>query len=187
MVRLCNKSDGASYTSGPEARVESAVTIFDYVVLAVVAISLMIGVWRGMVGELLAIAAWLVAFFTARQWATSAGDLLMAADVAAGVRQAIGFLAIFIGVLVGFAMLRWAMARVLKSVGLGPLDRTLGALFGVARGLLVAWVGVFIAGLTALPTHFWWRNALLAPPFETSVLAIKPWLPAELANRIRYR
>jgi membrane protein required for colicin V production len=75
----------------------------------------------------------------------------------------------------------------LSAVGLAPLDRLLGAVFGVARGVLVAWVAVLLSGLTALPQQQWWRQALLAPPFETAVLAAKPWLPADLAKRIRYR
>jgi membrane protein required for colicin V production len=46
---------------------------------------------------------------------------------------------------------------------------------------------VLVAGLTPLPKATWWREALLAPPFETVVLAAKPWMPQELARRIGYR
>jgi membrane protein required for colicin V production len=38
-----------------------------------------------------------------------------------------------------------------------------------------------------LPQQAWWRQAWLAPPLETAVLASKPWLPAAVAKRIRYR
>lgn len=162
-------------------------TPFDYVVLAVIALSLLIGVWRGVVSEILALLAWIVAFLCARLWAGSVGDMLMASDVAPHWRQVAGFLAVFAGVLIGFVLARWLISRFLKAVGLGTLDRLLGALFGIARGILLVWVGVLLAGLTALPSQPWWQAATLAPPFETAVLASKPWLPPDLAKRIRYR
>ncbi|GAB1393556.1 CvpA family protein [Rhodocyclaceae bacterium] len=162
-------------------------TPFDYVVLAVIALSLLIGVWRGVVSEILALLAWIAAFLCARLWAGQVGDLLMASDVAPHWRQVAGFLAVFVGVLIGFALARWLISQFLKAVGLGTLDRLLGALFGIARGVLLVWIGVLLAGLTSLPAQPWWQSAMLAPPFETAVLASKPWLPPDLAKRIRYR
>ncbi len=162
-------------------------TPFDYVVLAVIALSLLIGVWRGVVSEILALLAWIAAFLCARLWAEPVGDVLMAADVAPHWRQIAGFLLVFVGVLVGFSLARWLVSRLIKAVGLGSLDRLLGALFGIARGVLLVWLGVLLAGLTALPAQPWWQTAMLAPPFETAVLASKPWLPPDLAKRIRYR
>lgn len=160
---------------------------FDYVVLAVVALSLLIGSWRGVVSEILALVAWVVAFVAARTWAVPAGELLAGSATDPLVRQVIGFIAIFVGVLIVSALLRWLMSLLLKAVGLRPLDRMLGALFGIARGVLVVWVGVLLAGLTALPQQLWWRQAVLAPPLETAVLAARPWLPPELSKRIRYQ
>jgi membrane protein required for colicin V production len=112
--------------------------------------------------------------------------------VAAGLaepvwQQVSGFLVIFVVVLILFALARWLASLLLKAVGLAPLDRVLGALFGVARGFLVVWVMVLLAGLSSLPQQQWWRQAVLAPPLETAVLAAKPWLPPDLAKRIRYR
>jgi membrane protein required for colicin V production len=163
------------------------VASFDYVVLAVVALSLLIGSWRGVVSEILALVAWVVAFVAARTWAVPAGELLAGSATDPLVRQVIGFIAIFVGVLIVSALLRWLMSLLLKAVGLRPLDRMLGALFGIARGVLVVWVGVLLAGLTALPQQLWWRQAVLAPPLETAVLAARPWLPPELSKRIRYQ
>jgi membrane protein required for colicin V production len=79
------------------------------------------------------------------------------------------------------------ISLMLKAVGLGLLDRLLGASFGVLRGILVVWVAVLVAGMTPLPKAGWWRDAMLALPLETAVIAAKPWLPAEAAKRIRFR
>lgn len=162
-------------------------TVFDYAVLGVMALSLLFGVWRGVVSEILALVAWVAAFIAARTWATPAGDWVATNMTEPLWRQVAGFVVVFVVVLIIFALGRWLMSLLLKAVGLRPLDRVLGATFGIVRGLLVAWMAVLLAGLTALPQQVWWRQALLAPPLETAVLAAKPWLPPDLAGRIRYR
>ncbi|MEW6292806.1 MAG: CvpA family protein [Pseudomonadota bacterium] len=162
-------------------------TFFDYFVLAVMAISLLVGVTRGVVSEILALVAWVAAFIAARLWAVPLGNLLLADLPDPLWRQLAGFVAVFAAVLIGFALLRWVTTLLLKAVGLRPLDRVLGALFGVVRGMLVLLILVLLAGLTPLPQQQWWRQATFAPPLETGVLAVKPWLPPELAKRIQYR
>ncbi len=162
-------------------------TFFDYFVLAVMAISLLVGVTRGVVSEILALVAWVAAFIAARLWAVPLGNLLLADLPDPLWRQLAGFVAVFAAVLIGFALLRWVTTLLLKAVGLRPLDRVLGALFGVVRGMLVLLILVMLAGLTPLPQQQWWRQATFAPPLETGVLAVKPWLPPELAKRIQYR
>lgn len=162
-------------------------TPFDYFVLAVMAISLLVGGTRGVVSEILALLAWVAAFIAARMWAVTVGNLLLAELPDPLWRQLAGFVAVFVGMLIAFALLRWMVTLMLKAAGLRPLDRMLGALFGVARGVLVLLVLVLLAGLTPLPQQQWWRQALFAPPLETGVLAVRPWLPPELAKRIQYR
>lgn len=162
-------------------------TSFDYVALAILAISLLVGVTRGVVSEILALLAWVAAFIAARLWAVPAGNLLLAELSDPLWRQLSGFVAVFVAVLIVFALVRGVMNLLLKAVGLRPLDRMLGALFGIARGVLVLLVLVLLAGLTPLPQQQWWRQASLAPPLETVVLEARSWLPPELAKRIQYR
>jgi membrane protein required for colicin V production len=92
-----------------------------------------------------------------------------------------------IAVLIVFTVGRLLLKLMLRAVGLGFVDRLLGAGFGVLRGALIVFVAVLIGGMTALPRAAWWRDSSLAPPLETAVIAAKPWLPPEVAKRIRYR
>lgn len=160
---------------------------FDTFALAVMALSLLVGVLRGVVSELLSLAAWVVAFLVARQFAPWAGDLLLAEVTEPMWRQIAGFIALFVAVLILFALGRALATLLIKAVGLRPLDRALGALFGVLRGLLILLVLVLLGGLTPLPQERWWRESISAAPLETAVLAIRPWLPPELARRLRFR
>jgi membrane protein required for colicin V production len=62
----------------------------------------------------------------------------------------------------------------------------LGGVFGLARGLLIGLVFALLAGLTRFPFHPAWRDSFFGPPLANTVLQLKPWLPAGLAQRLRY-
>ena len=162
-------------------------TAFDYAVLAVIAASVLLGLWRGLVSEILALAAWVVAFLAARAAGSEVAGWLAGRIAEAGVRLAAAYVLVFVGVLLVFAIARMLVSLMLKAAGLGLLDRVLGAAFGVLRGILAVWMAVLVAGMTPLPRADWWRDAVLAPPLETAVIAARPWLPAEAAKRIRCR
>jgi membrane protein required for colicin V production len=163
------------------------VTAFDYAALAIVAASVLLGVWRGLVSEVLALAAWVAALLAGRELAPGMAPVFAEWIKEPALQYATAFAVIVIVVLVAVALARLALSKLLRAIGLGPLDRFLGAVFGVARGVLVVLLCVLVGGLTALPQQAWWRQAWLAPPLETAVLAAKPWLPAAVAKRIRYR
>jgi membrane protein required for colicin V production len=163
------------------------VTAFDYAVLAVVGVSVLLGLWRGVIGEVLALLGWVLAFAAARLGAASGARLLDGVMVDPALRLATAMIVIFIAVLLLVALVRFLVRKAVQAVGLGFLDRLLGAVFGILRGALVVLSLVAIGGLTALPKLDWWRDAALAPPLETAVIALKPHLPDELAKRIRFR
>jgi membrane protein required for colicin V production len=163
------------------------VTIFDYAVFGIVGASSLLGLWRGVIAEVLALAAWIVAFITARALGGEAATYFEGVVAEPALRYAAGFVAVLLFVLVCFAVARLVLSMILKAAGLAMVDRLLGAGFGILRGVLIVLIGVLLAGMTALPKSQWWRNAWLAPPLETAVIAAKPWLPAEVAKRIQYR
>lgn len=162
-------------------------TWFDYAVLGVLAASLLLGLWRGVVSELLALAAWVLAFFVAREFAPTVSALFGNWLPDKSMQYLAGFAALFVGVLIVVGIGRLVISFLLRAVGLGLIDRLLGAVFGIARGVLVVLIAVMLAGLTPLPKEKWWRDAVLAPPLETAVLAARPWLPENMARKIRYR
>ncbi len=160
--------------------------VFDYVVIGIVALSLMLGMWRGVVTELIALAAWVLAFLTALEFGDMAGDLLFFKIADPAVRLLAGCVLLFVVVLVVMALLRIAVNNMVKALGLTLSDRLLGMFFGLARGVVVVIALVAAGGLTSAPQQPWWKQATLAPPLETAVLAAKPWLPDDLAKRIRF-
>ena len=162
-------------------------TAFDYAVLAVLAASVLLGLWRGVASEMLALAAWVAGFFAARQFGPDVGAMFAKWIADAAMRSVAGMATVFVGVLVAFGMGRLVVSLMLRAVGLGLLDRMLGGIFGIVRGVFVAFAAVLVGGMTSLPNQPWWREAMLAPPLETAVIAVKPWLPSDVGKRIRYR
>ncbi len=162
-------------------------TIFDYVAIGIVAVSLVLGLWRGVVGELIALAAWVLAFFVAIEFGAELGNLAFSGIADRGLRALAGCGALFVAVLVIMGVVRLAVRSLIKALGLSLSDRLLGLIFGLARGVLVCMVLVGLGALTPAPRQDWWRDAMLSPPLETAVLAVKHGLPEDLAKRIRFK
>lgn len=161
-------------------------TIFDYVVIGVIVVSLLLGLWRGVVGELIALAAWGIGIFAALEFGATLGKQIYQGIGDPDIRVLAGCLTIFVGVLVGMALVRLLVSHLVQALGLSVSDRLLGTVFGLLRGVLICMVLVALGGMTGAPKQHWWRSATLSAPLETAVLVAKPWLPDDLAKRIRF-
>ncbi len=162
-------------------------TVFDYIFVGLIGLSAAVGAWRGLVSEVIALLAWIVALVAAWVYAADAADLIAGVIAEPTWRHVAGFAVVFVGVLLIAAVLRFLLRELLRAAGLGPADRFFGTLFGVARGLAIAFILVLVGGLMGVAREPWWAGALFAPPLETAVIAAKPWLPDVVADRIRFR
>lgn len=158
-------------------------TGFDFAVIAILLASLSFGVWRGMVYEVLSLAGWPIAFLMSRYFGGNVAPMMPGQET---VRLALAYAVTFIVVLIVWSVLAWLLSKLVKAAGLGWLDRVLGALFGVLRGMLVILALVWLAGLTHIPEQPFWRTALTSRAAENVALLAKSWLPADIARRIRY-
>jgi len=161
-------------------------TVFDYVVIAIVGLSILLSVIRGLVREVLALLAWVVAFLAANFFAGPLATLLPAEMSNVEVRLLVGFGAAFVVVLLSMSLLAMFASKLVKNAGLGVEDRMLGGVFGLARGMLVVMVLVLLAGLTSLPKQTVWREAVLSKPLVSFAGRVKVWLPGGLSQRITY-
>lgn len=160
-------------------------TGFDFAVMAILLVSLLLGLWRGLVYEALSLAGWPVAFVLSRLLAGEIAPMLPLMQEAA--RIALAHAVVFIAALAAWAILVRLFAKLVRAIGLGWLDRALGGLFGALRGVLVVLALVWLAGLTAIPEQPFWRAAQASKVAEDVALLTKAWLPDSIAQRIRYR
>ena len=161
-------------------------TALDYAVVGVIVLSSAWGAWRGLVREVISLAGWVLAFIAANLLADPLAEALAGWIPNPDLRAIAAFAAVFVVTLTLVTLVAIALSKALKSSGLRGLDRTLGALFGLARGLFIAILFALVAGLTSFPQNPMWRASWSGPMLGRTVEELKPWLPPALAQRLRY-
>ncbi len=161
-------------------------TGFDFVVLAILAVSCVLGLVRGLLKEVLSLLAYGLAFVAAIWWGPLVHVWLAAWIETPLLRMGVAYAAVFIVVLLGVGLVNMTLSALIKSTGLSPADHGLGGVFGLLRGLLFILVLVVLAGYTPMPKEPWWREAMFSPSAERAVQYIKAWLPPEAAAWLPY-
>ena len=159
---------------------------FDLALIAVVALSALFAFVRGVIRELIALVTWVVGFVAAIEYAGPLANMFSRLDMAPVAKQALAFAVILIAVMIVGAVVSRMLSSVVRAIGLGFVDRMLGAAFGVARGLLAVVAFALIAGVTALPKRDWWQNSTLGQPLAQAALSLKPYLPRAWAGRLDF-
>lgn len=160
-------------------------TGFDYAVTGIMLVSLLLGLWRGLVYEVLSLLGWPLAFVLSRMFAASVEPLLPVSHEE--IRVALAYAVVFVAVMIVWGMLVWMFAKLIRAVGLGVLDSVLGGVFGLLRGVLVILALVWLAGMSDLPEQALWREAQFSGVAEEVAMQTKVWLPDNIAGRIHYR
>jgi membrane protein required for colicin V production len=162
-------------------------TQFDYIVLVLVILSVLLGWWRGLVYEVLSLLSWITSYFVAKSWADEFTPYMPAVLESEALKNAAAFVAVFITTLILCGVAAWALNKLIKSFGLDwRTDGVAGAIFGFFRGWLVVLVIVLMAGLTKLPQTPFWRDALLSRPLQNVAALAKDLLPDEMAKRVSF-
>lgn len=160
----------------------SNLAAIDWIFLLIVVGSMLLGAWRGLVYEVISLLSWAAAFMLAQWLALDAAKLLPLEGSAESVRYAAGFLLVFVAALFAGGIVSFLIKKAITAVGLRPIDRVLGAGFGVLRGVVLLMAATVVAGMTPLRTSTEWTKAV-GPAMATSALAgIKPVLPAEFVK-----
>jgi membrane protein required for colicin V production len=154
----------------------------DWIFLAVLVASLLLGAWRGLVYEVLSVLGWAVSFYAAQWFAPQVATMLPLQSAAEPVRYAAAFVLVFIAALFAAGLLAFLLKKLVEAMGLRPVDRTLGAAFGVLRGLILLLAATVVMNMTALRTSSWWQESRGAPLLEAALRGLKPVLPEQFAK-----
>ena len=155
----------------------------DWTLLAVLAVSMLIGLMRGFVFEVMSLAGWLVAWFGAQWLAPQAAAYVPVGATGSALNFAAAFVACFLAVIVAWGLLSRLVRLLIQATPLSIPDRLLGAGFGlVLRGVLLLAVGTAVA-LTPAAKSPPWHPSHGAPWLERARHGLTPLLPAEVARR----
>jgi membrane protein required for colicin V production len=152
----------------------------DWIFCAVLLLSVLLGAWRGLVFEVLSLLSWLVALIAARYFAIDMALLLPMQGSSDGLRYAAGFVLVFVAVLLVGSLIAVVSKKLMTSVGLRPVDRVLGALFGSLRGGLLLLLATAVVHATPLKSTAAWQESVGAGLAMAVLKAVKPALPRDL-------
>lgn len=145
---------------------------FDYVLLGVVLVSALIGVVRGFVKESLSLLSWIIAIWAAARFGAAAAGWLSGWIADPVIRLWAGRLLVLVGALVIGSILGAIIGHLVNHSVLTGTNRVLGMLFGLARGVLVAALGVLVLQMAGFGQEPWWSESRLVP----HVAPVGEWL-----------
>lgn len=149
----------------------------DWILLAVLGASLLLGAWRGLMYELILLAGWVAAFVLAQWWAPEVAPRLPLGGLSEPVRYAAAFVLVFVGGAFAAGLIASIIRRLVRAVGLRPVDRVLGATFGLVRGVVLILALGVVMGMTPLGTSTDWRGSTGAQWVNAALQGFKPLLP----------
>ena len=153
--------------------------VLDGVVLGILVVSMLLGAWRGLVFELFSLVGWVAAFFVARLFAQDVAARLPLQGFDSAVQYGVGFVLTFVLSVFVWGLLSALAKKLIEVVGQRPVDRTLGAVFGLLRAVVLVLVLAVVVVSTPLHAQNWWTQSLAAPWLAQAVANILPALSVD--------
>lgn len=154
----------------------------DWLMLALMAVSLVVGLVRGFVFESLSLAGWVAAWFGAQWAAPWLAPSLPIGTPGASVNQGAAFAVAFLAVLIACALLARLVRMLIHATPLSLIDRFLGAGFGLLRGLVILLVSASVLAMTPAVKSETWLASQGARILDKTLQALKPLLPVSAAR-----
>lgn len=173
-------------------------TWIDILILGVFLVSMLIGVWRGLVREVIAISIWVAAFWLASLYARPLSAFLPDAidgttfalntpEYVSNLRVIVAFALIVIAVFIIGGVINLILKKLMTVLVLRGTDRMLGLLFGLARACAIMVVLVLAAAaFTGLPNSSTWQASSFIRPFEQAAIWVVHKLPDGYAHNFKF-
>ena len=145
----------------------------DWILSAILAASMLLGVWRGLVYEVLSVIGWIAAFVLAQWFAPTVAAQLPMESSGDTLRYAAAFVLVFVASVFAAGLISALMKKVISAVGLRPVDRMLGAIFGLFRGVILLLAVSVVVHMTALQESEWWLESKGAPMLITLLKGLR--------------
>jgi membrane protein required for colicin V production len=151
----------------------------DLAMLAVLVLSAVVGLSRGITFELLSLAGWFAAYFAGRWLQPFVEPHLPIGEAGSALNRGAAFACAFLLVLIAWSLGARAVSALIAATPLRPLDRLLGAVFGLARGLVVLLVAATVIAFTPAARSGAWQASVGAAWLGAALHGLLPVLPAE--------
>ncbi|AMQ27634.1 TPA: CvpA family protein [Legionella pneumophila] len=149
----------------------------DIAIVAIIALSVLTGLFRGFVKELVALCVWILAIWLGFNYSQSLDPWLSSYIEEQSVRTAIGFIIILFATLFVGGVVNAILSFILKRAGLSGTDRTLGMGFGFLRGVFIVALIMVAVKMTSLPYQEYSQKSKLYARFDPVVALLYSHLP----------
>ena len=158
----------------------------DLVILGVIVLSSVISLIRGFVKESISLVTWVIAGVVAFRYFLPLAELLEPFVDSLTMRKWIGGGILFLATLIVGASVNFIVSQLVSRTGLSGTDRTLGVVFGAARGVLIVSMVILLASLTPMPSAEWWQDSALIGYFQQLSEWIKGIIPQDVAEQFSF-
>ncbi len=142
---------------------EAGLNFFDYILLAVIGISMVMSFYRGFIREAISLIGLVVAFLVAQQLSGTVGSFLTQWVASRGIADVLGFALVFIIALIFMGLLGTSLGKLMDLAELSGTDRGLGLMFGLARGLLLIAIAALLYTSYGKLDKPWLKESMLTP------------------------
>lgn len=157
----------------------------DWALLAVLLASVVVGLVRGLVFEVLSLLGWVAAFVAAQAWSAELAPHLPVGAPGSALNHGAAFAIVFLLALVGWMLAAKLIRLIVHATPLTLIDRTLGGVFGFVRALVlllaVAMVVSFTPAVRAAP----WQASHGAAWLGVLLSGLKPVLPEAVTRHLQ--
>ena len=157
----------------------------DYGFLIILVLSMLLGMARGFVQVAMSLAGWFVGLTAAHFLAEFLVPYLESTGLGETPRYALAFIVVFVIALIAWSIMTALLKQAVNNVGMGGLDRVLGAVAGLARGIVIVVTATTLISLSPADQSTTWQASTAVKMAKSAALSVKPVLPPTIATVIR--
>ena len=154
----------------------------DWALAAVLALSILVGLWRGLVFEVLSLLGWVAAYIAAQAFASMLAPMLPIGSPGSGLNQGAAFALVFVLALLAWALASRLLRLVIHATPLQVVDRVLGGGFGLLRGAVLLLAVATVVSLTPAARSPAWQDSQGAAWLAGLLQGLKPVLPDSIGQ-----
>ncbi|WP_290867439.1 CvpA family protein [Aquabacterium sp.] len=157
-------------------------SIVDLLLLIGLGLSVVMGLWRGLVSEVMSLGGWLVSYTAANALGPAVGLHVPVGEAGGRLNVVAGMVCAFVAAWLTWAALSWAVTQLMRESPLSGPDRLLGGGFGLIRGVLVALVVATLVNMTPLARWEPWQASRGVGWLAVLLEGLRPALPEQVVK-----
>ena len=159
--------------------------LVDYVFICIALISVIFGVFRGFIREALSLLTLIAAIVAALRLGPRCSGYLQHLMASGPLRTFASCALVFLAVLLTGSIITWLVHLAVKGVGLAPVDRMMGAGFGLLRGCVIVAALVMLVDVSKFKEDRAWRSSVLVPRITPFADALRGLIPENVGRPLQ--